>query len=67
MGWVPIHLASCCRPYLSHGDVPELGGQGEDAEELDLAERGLQQLVVGLDGVVGDVEVAGDAAQVCHL
>lgn len=53
--------------YLSHCDVPELWGQWEHSEEFDLAERRFQQLVVGLDWVVGDVEVTGNAAQVCNL
>ena len=52
---------------LSNGDVLELGGEGEDAEELDLAEGGLQELVVGGHGLVGEVVVAGDTAEVCHL
>lgn len=53
--------------YLSHSDVLELRGQREDPEELDLAEGGLQLLVVHLDGVVCDVEVTGDATQVGDL
>lgn len=60
-----VHNETAC--YLSHGDVPELRGEGEHSEELDLTQRGLQQLVVGLDTVMGDVEVTGNTAQVCHL
>lgn len=55
------------QPYLSHSDVPELRGKGKDSKELNLTESGLQQLVVGLNGVMSDVEVTGDASQVCDL
>lgn len=37
------------------------------SEELNFTQSGLQQLVVGHYGIMGDVEMAGDAAQVCHL
>lgn len=53
--------------YLSHGDVPKLWRKWKDSEELNLTESGLQQLVVGLNGVVSDVEVTGDASQICNL
>ena len=53
--------------YLSHIDVPELGGKWKDSEELDLTESGFQQLVVGLNGVVSDVEVTGNPSQVSDL
>ena len=52
---------------LSDADVLELWGEGEDAEELNLAERGFQQLVIGGHGLVGAVVVAGNATQLCHL
>ena len=52
---------------LSNSDVLKLGGEGEDAEELDLAEGGLQELVVGGHGLVGEVVVAGYTAEVGHL
>ena len=53
--------------YLSDHHVSELAGQGEDAEEIDLAECGLEEAVVGSDGLVGAVVVAGNAAQLCDL
>lgn len=53
--------------YLSHGDVLELGGQREHAEEFNLTQGGLEQLIVSLYGLVGDVVVAGNAAQLGHL
>lgn len=53
--------------YLSDINVSELRGQREHPEELDLTQCGLQQLVVGHYGLVGDVKMACDAAQVCHL
>lgn len=71
---MPFEKATCARllsrfqdPYLSHGDVLELGGQGENPEQFDLAQGGLEQLVVGLNGVIGDIVVAGDAAQLRDL
>ena len=45
----------------------ELGGQREDPEELDLAQRRLQQLVVGGHRLVGDVVVARDPTQLRAL
>lgn len=53
--------------YLSHGDVPELRGKWKDSEKLNLTESGFQQLVVRLNGVMSDVEVTGNASQVCNL
>lgn len=53
--------------YLPHGDVLELRGQGEDPEKLNFTQGGLQELVVGLHRLVGDVVVAGNAAQLSHL
>ena len=49
--------------YLSNGQVFKLRGQGEHSEELDLAERGFQQLVVCSDRLVGAVVMAGNATQ----
>ena len=49
--------------YLSNSQVFKLRGQGEHSEELDLAERGFQQLVVCSDCLVGTVVMAGDATQ----
>lgn len=54
-------------PYLSNSDVLELRGQWEHPEKFNLTQGGLEQLVVGLHGLVGDVVVAGNAAQLCHL
>ena len=48
-------------------DVLELRGEGEDSEQLYLTEGGLQHLVVGGHGLVGQVVVRGDATQLCHL
>ena len=59
---VPLHKTN-----LSNGDVLELRGEGEDTEELDLAEGWLQELVVGGHGLVGEVVVTGNTAEVCHL
>lgn len=53
--------------YLSHGDVLKLRGQREDPEKLDLTQGGLQQLIVGLHRVIGDVVVAGYTTQFGHL
>lgn len=64
---LPLQHQGCQAPYLPHSDVPELGGQGEHPKELDFTEGGFQELVVGLHGLVGDVVVAGDAAELCHL
>lgn len=55
------------RIYLSHSDVSKLRRKWKDSEKLDLTEGGLQQLVVGLNGVMSDVKVTGNAAQVCYL
>ena len=52
---------------LADADVAELAGEAEHAEQLDLGEGRLQQLVVGLHRLVGQVEVAGDPAQLRHL
>lgn len=55
----PTHLPNC--------DVFELRGEGEDTEELDLAEGRLHKLVVRCHGFTRDVVVAGNATQVGHL
>lgn len=49
--------------YLSNSQVFKLGGQRKHSEELDLAQRGFQQLVVCSDRLVGAVVMAGDATQ----
>lgn len=54
-------------PYLPDGDVPELRGQREDPEQFNFTQGGLKELVVSLHRLVGDVVVAGNAAQLCHL
>ena len=53
--------------YLSDGDMAELAGEREDSEELDLAQRRLEQLIVGADRLVADVVVTRYAAQLRHL
>ena len=45
---------------LPHGDVPELPGEREHAEELNLREVGLEESVVRHHGVVGHVVVTTD-------
>jgi len=47
--------------------VAELVGEGEDAEELDLAEGGLHEHVVDRHGLVGAVVVGSNAAQFGRL
>ncbi len=42
-------------------------GQGEEADHLDVTHGWLQVLVEGGDGLIGDVVVTGDAAQVRDL
>ena len=53
--------------HLSDGDVLELGREGEDPKQFYLAEGGLQQLVVGGHGLIGDVVVTGNATKICYL
>ena len=53
--------------YLPDGDVAELSREREDSEELDLAQRRLEQLIVGADRLVADVVVTRYAAQLRHL
>lgn len=57
----------CLAPYLPHGDIPELRGQREDPKQLDFTQGGFQELIVSLHRLIGDVVVAGNAAQLCHL
>ena len=53
--------------HLSDSDVLELRGEREDSKEFDLAEGGLQQLVVRGNRVIRQVVVTGNATKVCHL
>lgn len=46
-----------------HDDVAELRGEGEEAQQLDVAHRRLEVLVVRRDGRVADVVVRRDAAE----
>lgn len=55
------------QPYLSHCDVPEFRGKWKDSEELDFTQSRFQKLVISLNGVMSDVEVAGNTSQVCNL
>ena len=41
--------------------------QREHSEQFDLTQGLFQQLVVGCHGFMGDVVVAGDTTQFCHL
>ena len=52
---------------LSHADVTKLAREREDAEEFDLAQCRLQQLVVRGDRRTADVVVTRNAAQLSHL
>ena len=52
---------------LSDCNVLELGREREYTEELNLTERGLEQLIICGHGLVGDVVVAGNATKVSHL
>lgn len=53
--------------YFSHGYVFKFSREREHPEQFDLAESGLQELVVGRDGLVCQVVVAGDTSQLRHL
>ena len=53
--------------HLSHSDIFELWGKGEDSEQLNLTQRWFQQLVVCSDGLVGQVVVTGYTTKFCHL
>ena len=55
------------RSHLSDTDVLELRGERKHSKQLYLAEGGLEQLVIGLHGLAGQVVVAGNAPQVGHL
>ena len=48
-------------------DVPELAGECEHPEQFDLRQLGLQQLVVGVHGVAGDVVVGQDPPELRGL
>ena len=53
--------------YLSDGDVFELGGEGEDSEQLNLTQCGFHHLVVGGHCLVGQVVVGRNPTQLRHL
>ena len=53
--------------FLAHTHKLEFAGAGEDAQQLNLRQGGLEQVVVHADGAKVAVVVAGDAAKVRHL
>ena len=53
--------------HLSDGDVLELRGQREHTKQLYLTEGGLEQLVVGCHGFIGEVVVTGNTTKISDL
>ena len=53
--------------HLTDHDVAKFRRQRENAEQFNFTESWFQQLVVRCHGVVSDVVVAGNAAQLSHL
>ena len=53
--------------HLPDGDVLELRGPREYSKQFYLTEGGLEQLVVGCHGFIGDVVVAGNSTKISDL
>ena len=63
----PTHLLGGIMTYLSHSDVAELRRQRENAEQFNLTERWLEQLVVRRHRLVSNVVVACNSSDLAHL
>lgn len=66
--WHPVNQLGQFQLLLfPHNDVLELITQGKEAQQLNVAHGGFQVLIVGGNGVVSHVVMAGNTPQVSYL